>query len=113
MKVAFFHIHIPSYLSTNAYDCPISYFMRKYGFEKHLPIPVPLKFGSGEYTVCLSQNMATEFCDILKSEEDCQVTLLQKNEYGIDNFKDMFVHELSTLKNGIRGLDRFLTKRIY
>jgi len=112
MKVAFFHIHIPSYLSTNAYDCPISYFMRKYGFEKHLPISVPLKYGSGEYMVCLSQNMATEFCDILKSEEDCQVTLLQKNEYGIDNFKETFVHELYWMKDGMRVLDRFLTKRI-
>jgi hypothetical protein len=40
--------------------------MRKYGFEKHLPIPVPLKYGSGEYMVCLSQNMSTEFCDIFE-----------------------------------------------
>jgi len=84
--------------------------MKKYNFDQ--PIPSPKREENREYIVALPENMATQFCDILQSEEECVCKFIQTINYCIDDFVDIYVGSCFITKNGISEVEYFLTKRI-
>ena len=110
--VSHYRVRLPNNFFVNQFDCPIVYLMKKYGLDNSLPIPVPKRIESREYIVALPENITTQFCNILETEEDCVCTFIQTRDYAIENFQNTYVCENFITMNGANTVDYFLAKRV-
>jgi hypothetical protein len=111
--VSHYRVRLPNNFFANQFDCPIVYLLRKYGLNNSLPIPVPKRIDNREYIVALPENITTQFCNILETEEDCVCTFIQTRDYAIENFEDTFVGENFITVDGVNRVDYFLTMRVH
>jgi len=110
--VSYYRVRLPNNFFENRFDCPIVYLLRKYGLDNSLPIPVPKRIDNREYIIALPENITTQFCNILQTEEDCICTFIQTRDYAIENFQNTYVCENFITTNGTNAVEYFLTQRI-
>jgi D-ribose pyranose/furanose isomerase RbsD len=87
MLVSFYQIYVPYKIQFSSNECPIEYNMKKYGFEKYLPIPKTNKIAPTTFIVCLPTIMAKEFLDIIR-EDGCIEKIMYDEDVNYNNYKD-------------------------
>ena len=112
MEVSFYRIKFSSYCAVNDFECPVAYFFKKYYFGHHLPIPRAKRYLNNEYVAVIPSELSDEFIDILLNEEDCNVTLLKKEEYKYDNFENTYVYEVNEMVGGVNVTSLAVFKRL-
>jgi len=99
MLLSYYRVQFPSYLSINVYDCPVNYYMKKYSFINHLPLPKALTISNRETIICIPSSVEADFIDILITFEDCVTTFIKREEYS-NELSDTFVYENKKNVNG-------------
>jgi len=84
--------------------------LRKYNFNDSIPIPKRIE--SREYIIALPENITTQFCNILQTEENCVCTFIQTRDYAIDNFQNTYVGENFITVDGVNSVEYFLSMRV-
>lgn len=108
--VSHYRVRLPSNFFANQFDCPIVYLLRKYNFNDSIPIPKRIE--SREYIIALPENITTQFCNILQTEENCVCTFIQTRDYAIDNFQNTYVGENFITVDGVNSVEYFLSMRV-
>lgn len=110
MHYVFYYLTVHYYNSKVFGDCPVHYFMKKYGFNDFLPIPKSNIYRKNSYLICIPKVINKEFTNILKSE-GCHFTYLDCQEIEEVDLNNKMVDEKS-IWNGCYYENIFYIKEI-
>jgi len=82
-------------------ECPIEYNMKKYGFERYLPIPKTNKIAPTTLIVCLPKSMAKEFLDIIRDDGSIENFMYDEDVHynGYKDFNGIYIKQIDEIYN--------------
>lgn len=110
MLINYYSFRMPSSLLYNDENMLI-YYIKKYGFDNLLPIPVCKVVKSTYYIVVFPEKIFDEFIKIMTDEEKCEIKLIKSEEILYDNFENTYVSEMNDWYNNRRNIDYFIYKK--
>lgn len=92
MLFSFYYISIPRYNRRIYGDCPITHFIKKYGYTEFLPIPKSIEYKKNQYLFCIPKIITVELIDIL-TKDGCFISHICCEEIDSIDLTDTIVDE--------------------
>jgi hypothetical protein len=86
MDCEFCKVKVPVYMTSNANDCPINYFLRKHNYN--INVPAPFKCEKNTYVICLPSAMYVDFMQRLARDEDCEYFWIKTQKVGFNTLEN-------------------------
>ena len=109
MSYSYYYINIPQQLIYNGLECPVEYYLKKYGFDN--AVPKPLKLPNNNYVICVPSSISHEFTEQL-TNEGC--TTMFKNTVTYENLDvtNTYIGESSEWRGCLMNVEYFLSKKV-
>lgn len=98
MSSKFYKITIPENGIYNTRECMIKYYVKKYGFNEFLAVIASRKISNNEYLVSIPNDIADDFINTLKLEENCTANILNSGGSGNRNRSPIKSRPISNIR---------------